>query len=51
MNDEQLATIEQVKQFLEGNKNVEFRGLSVEEKYDWIETVLVRLNEDSSPGS
>jgi hypothetical protein len=43
MNDEQLATIEQVKQFLEGNKNVEFRGLSVEEKYGWIETVLVRF--------
>jgi transposase InsO family protein len=43
MNDEQLATIEQVKQFLEGNKSVEFRGLSVEEKYDWIETVLVRF--------
>ncbi len=39
MNDKQLATIEQVKQFLEENKSVEFRGLSVEEKYDWIETV------------
>ena len=26
MNDEQLQTIEQVKQFLEGSEAVEFRG-------------------------
>ena len=43
MNDENLQTIEQVKQFLEGNERVELRGLTVEEKYDWIERVLVRF--------
>jgi hypothetical protein len=43
MNDEKLQTIEQVKQFLEGSERVEFRGLTVEEKYGWIERVLVRF--------
>ena len=43
MNDEKLQTIEQVKQFLEGSERVELRGLTVEEKYDWIERVLVRF--------
>ena len=36
MNDEQLQTIEQVKQFLEGSEAVEFKGLTTEEKY-WSE--------------
>jgi Integrase core domain. len=44
MNDEQLQTIEQVKQFLKGSEALEFRGLSVEEKYKWTETVLVRFS-------
>jgi len=43
MNDERLQTIEQVEQFLEGSGAVEFRGLTVEEKYGWIERVLVRF--------
>ncbi len=43
MNDEQLQTIEQVKQFLEGSERVEFRSVTVEEKYVWIERVLVRF--------
>jgi len=43
MNDEQLQTIKQVKQFLEGSGALEFRGLCVEEKYEWTETVLVRF--------
>jgi len=43
MNDENLKTIEQVKQFLEGSDGAEFRGLKVEEKYEWIERVLVRF--------
>ena len=33
MNDEQIQTIEQVKEFLEGSEALEFRGLCVEEKY------------------
>ena len=44
MNDGQLQTIEQVRQFLEGSKALEFRGLSAEEKYKWTETVLVRFS-------
>ncbi len=44
MNDERLQTIEQVKQFLEGSEALEFRGVSVEERYQWIETVLVRFS-------
>ena len=44
MNDKQIQTIEQVKQFLEGNEALEFRGLSTEEKYEWTETALVKFN-------
>jgi len=44
MNDEQLRTLEQVKQFLEGSEALEFRGLTAEEKYCWIKEVLIRFN-------
>ncbi len=44
MNDGQLQTVEQVKQFLEGSEALEFKGLSAEEKYKWIETTLVRFS-------
>ena len=44
MNDRQLQTVEQVKQFLEGSEALEFKGLSAEEKYKWIETTLVRFS-------
>ena len=43
MNDERLQTIEQVRQFLEGSEAVEFKGLSVEEKYKWTETALLKF--------
>jgi transposase InsO family protein len=43
MNDERLQTIEQVRQFLEGSEAVEFRGLTVKEKYYWIGEVLIRF--------
>jgi hypothetical protein len=43
MNDGQLQTIEQVRQFLEGSEAVEFRGLTAKEKYCWIEEVLIRF--------
>jgi transposase InsO family protein len=43
MDDERLQTVEQVKGFLEGSGAVEFKGVSVEERYHWIETVLVRF--------
>jgi len=43
MNDRQLQTVEQVRQFLEGSEAVEFRGLTAKEKYYWIEGVLIRF--------
>jgi len=43
MNEGQLQTVEQVKQFLEGSEALEFRGLTVKEKYYWIEEVLIRF--------
>lgn len=44
MNDGQLLTVEQVRHFLEGSEALEFRGLKVEEKYYWIEEVLIRFS-------
>jgi len=44
MNDGQLLTVEQVRQFLEGSEALEFRGLKAEEKYYWIEEVLIRFS-------
>ena len=43
MNDERLQTIEQLKQFLAGSEAVDFGGISVKERYQWIQTVLVRF--------
>ena len=43
MNDGQLQTVEQVRQFLEGSEAVDFRGLTAKEKYYWIEEVLIRF--------
>ena len=43
MNDEELQTIEQVKQFVEGSEALVFRGVSLGERYQWIEAVLVRF--------
>jgi transposase InsO family protein len=43
MDDGQLQTVERVRGFLEGNEAVEFRGLTAEEKYCWIEEVLIRF--------
>ena len=44
MNDGQLQTVEQVRQFLEGSEAVEFKGLMAQEKYYWIEEVLIRFS-------
>ncbi|MCL0038663.1 hypothetical protein M1N46_00195 [Dehalococcoidia bacterium] len=43
MEDRELQTIEQVRVYLEGSKALEFKGLIREEKYKWVETVLVRF--------
>jgi len=43
MNDRQLQTVEQVRGFLKGSEALEFRGLTAQEKYYWIEEVLIRF--------
>ncbi len=43
MNDGQLQTVERVRGFLEGSEAVEFRGLTAQEKYCWVEEVLIRF--------
>ena len=43
MEDGQLQAIEQVRQFPEGSEAVEFKPLSGEDKYEWIESVLRRF--------
>lgn len=43
MNDEQLQTLEQVKEFIEGSHSIEFRGLNTRDKYGWVEEVLKRF--------
>jgi transposase InsO family protein len=40
MNDEQLETLEQVKQFIEGSQGIGFKGIIAREKHGWIEEVL-----------
>jgi len=43
MNDERLQTTEQVMRFLAGSEALDLRGVSLAERYRWIQTVLVRF--------
>src|SRR3989338_10435756 len=43
MNDSHLTSIDELKQFEEGTRNVEFQGKSRTEKYVWIENTLRRF--------
>ena len=43
MDDKQLRTLEQVKQFVDSSQGIEFRGINVKEKYHWIEEVLKKF--------
>ena len=43
MEDKNVRTVEQVKQFLEGSQDLEFTATSVEEKYEWVEGVVRRF--------
>src|ERR1035437_368197 len=43
MNDEQLQTLEQVKQFIDSSQAIEFKGINTQEKYQWIEEVLKKF--------
>jgi len=40
MDDKQIQTLEQVKQFVDSSQTIEFRGINTNEKYQWIEEVL-----------
>ena len=43
MNDSHLTSIDELKQFEEGTRNVEFQGKSRTEKYVWTENTLRRF--------
>ena len=36
MDDKQIQTLEQVKQFVASSQTIEFRGINKNEKYQWI---------------
>ena len=43
MDDRKLRTLEQVKQFMESCRRIEFNGLNLKEKYRWMEEVLKKF--------
>ena len=43
MDNKQLRTLEQVKQFVESSQGIEFNGLTLKEKYRWTEEVLKKF--------
>jgi len=43
MDDKQIRTIEQVKQFVDSSQGIEFNGLNQKEKYRWAEEVLKKF--------
>jgi len=40
MDDKEVRTLEQVKQFVDSSQGIEFSGLNPKEKYLWTEEVL-----------
>jgi hypothetical protein len=40
MDDKEVWTLEQVKQFVDSSQGIEFNGLNLKEKYYWTEEVL-----------
>lgn len=43
MNDSHMVSITQIKEFIKVAKDIEFQGASRKEKYEWIETILLRF--------
>ena len=43
MDDKEVRTLEQVKQFVDSSQGIEFSGLNLKEKYKWIEEVLKKF--------
>jgi transposase InsO family protein len=47
MNDTRLKTIEQVWRFVQGSQGLELKPVNREEKYRWLESVLMRFRYDT----
>jgi hypothetical protein len=43
MDDKQLRTLEQIKQFVDSTQRIEFNGINLKEKYHWTEEVLKKF--------
>jgi hypothetical protein len=43
MDDKEVRTLEQVKQFVDSSQGIAFSGLNVKEKYIWTEEVLKKF--------
>lgn len=43
MNDSRIVSIAQIKEFAKVSQNIEFRGTSRQEKYEWIEEILFKF--------
>ena len=43
MNDSRMMSIAQIREFIKVAQNIEFKGSSRKEKYEWIEIVLLRF--------
>jgi transposase InsO family protein len=43
MDDKEIRTLEQVKQFVDSSQGIEFSGLNIKEKYRWTEEVLKKF--------
>jgi len=47
LQTERLHTVEQIRGFLDGNGEVDFRPLDRDEAYDFVRRTLVRLDYDA----
>src|SRR3989344_2716388 len=43
MNDSRIVSIAQIKEFIKVSGAIEFKAVSHKEKYEWVETVLIRF--------
>jgi len=43
MDDKEIRTLEQVKQFVASSQTIEFKGINTDEKYQWTEEVLKKF--------
>src|SRR3990167_2953157 len=43
MNDSHMISLAQIKEFVKISKDIQFKGASRKEKYEWIEEILFRF--------